>query len=48
VIATISAFFETQYPGIVIQAVTATFAVFITMLLLYKYRVIQVTQKFRS
>ena len=48
VIATFSAFFETQYPGIVIQAVTATFAVFLTMLLLYKYRVIQVTQKFRS
>ncbi len=48
VIATISVFFEAQYPGIVIQAVTATFSVFLVMLFLYKTKIIQVTQKFRS
>lgn len=48
VIATFSAYFEMQYPGIVIQAVMVTFAIFMTMLLLYKFQIIQVTQKFRS
>ncbi len=48
VIAIFSAFFELQYPGIVMQAATATFAIFGVMLFLYKARIIQVTQKFRS
>ena len=37
-----------QYPGIVMQAATVTFAIFGVMLFMYKARIIQVTQKFRS
>ena len=48
VIAIFSAYFELQYPGIVMQAAMTTFAIFAVMLWLYKTRVIQVTQKFRS
>lgn len=48
VIAVFSAFFEMQYPGIIVQAVSITFAIFAVMLGLYKARIIQVTQKFRS
>lgn len=48
VIAVFSALFEMQYPGIVMQAATATFAIFAVMLLMYRARIIQVTQKFRS
>jgi len=48
VIAIFSAFFELQYPGIVMQAATATFALFGVMLFMYKAQIIQVTQKFRS
>jgi uncharacterized YccA/Bax inhibitor family protein len=48
VIAIFSAFFELQYPGIVMQAATTTFAIFAVMLFLYKARIIQVTEKFRS
>ncbi|WP_096186698.1 Bax inhibitor-1/YccA family protein [Evansella halocellulosilytica] len=44
----ISAFFEAEFPGIVIQAVSLTFAVLFTLLLLYKARVIRVTKKFRT
>lgn len=47
-IGTISVFYETQLPGIVIQAVTLTFAVSGLMLFLYKARIIVVTEKFRS
>ncbi len=46
-LGSISALFEAQYPGIVSQAVFATFGVFLAMLLLYKSRVIRVTDKFR-
>jgi uncharacterized YccA/Bax inhibitor family protein len=48
VIAIFSAFFELQYPGIVMQAATVTFAIFGVMLFMYRARIIQVTQKFRS
>jgi len=43
----ISAMFEAQYPGLVIRAVSLTFAVFLGMLLIYQQRIIKVTSKFR-
>jgi uncharacterized YccA/Bax inhibitor family protein len=43
----VSAFYEQQFPGIVIQAVTATFGVFWVMLLLYKTQVIKATENFK-
>lgn len=43
----ISAFFELQYPGIVIQAVGLTFGTLFALLLVYKSGLIQVTHKFR-
>jgi uncharacterized YccA/Bax inhibitor family protein len=47
-IGTISTFFEADYPGIVIQAVSLTFATFIMMLWLYRGRVLQATEKFKT
>ena len=44
----ISAIFESEMPGIVIQAVSGTFAALFSMLLLYKMGVIRCTDKFRS
>lgn len=44
----ISAVFNAQYPGIVIQAVIGTFATMFTMLGLYRMGVIKCTDKFRS
>lgn len=44
----ISAVFNQAYPGIVIQAVLATFASMFTMLGLYKFNIIKCTDKFRS
>jgi len=44
----ISAIFEVQYPGIVIQAVGATFVTFGVCLALYRFRIIKVTEQFRS
>lgn len=44
----LSAILEAQFPGIVIQAIAGTFAALFTMLALYKMRLIQVTDKFRS
>lgn len=44
----ISAIFEVQYPGIVIQAVGATFVTFGVCLALYRFRIVKVTQQFRS
>lgn len=44
----ISAIFETQMPGIVIQAVAGTFAALFSMLILYRTGVIKCTEKFRS
>ncbi len=44
----ISASLERRYPGIAIQAVGATFAVFAAMLLAYKTGLIRATQRFRA
>lgn len=44
----ISAIFETQYTGIVLQAVAGTFAALFSMLLLYRAGIIRATEKFRS
>ncbi len=43
----ISAFFEAQFPGIVIQAVALTFGTLFSLLLVYKSRIIKVTANFR-
>ena len=43
----ISAFMETQYPGIVIQAVSLTFAVFFSLLAAYRSGLIKVTENFK-
>jgi uncharacterized YccA/Bax inhibitor family protein len=45
-LGTVSKFFETRYPGIVIQAVIGTFGVFALMAVLYKFRVIRATPRF--
>jgi len=44
----ISATFEVSYPGIVIQAIGATFAALFAMLILYRLNIISCTDKFRS
>lgn len=44
----ISAFFEAAQSGIVVQAIAGTFAVLFSMLLLYRAKVIQCTEKFRA
>jgi uncharacterized YccA/Bax inhibitor family protein len=44
----VSALFNVAYPGIVLQAVGATAAVFTVMWFLYAARIIKVTQKLRS
>jgi len=44
----LSAFFEAQYPGIVMQAVALTFGVLLVLLFAYKSGLIKVTQKFRA
>lgn len=44
----ISAVFNAQYPGIVIQAVLGTFASMFAMLGLYRFGIIKCTDKFRS
>ena len=43
----LSAIFEAQYPGLVIRAVALTFAVFLSMLLVYRQGIIKVTGNFR-
>jgi len=44
----ISAILEQVYPGIVIQAVSCTFVTFLVCLGLYKFKIVQVTERFRS
>jgi len=44
----ISAIFESMYPGIVINAVLATFATFLAMLFTYRTGLIKVTEKFKA
>jgi len=46
-LGSISAMFEAQYPGIVVQAVLLTFGVFFTMLIMFATGTIRVTQKLR-
>lgn len=47
VVGAISRVYEVQYDGIVLQAVGATLGVFVVMLLLYRSRVIKVTDRTR-
>lgn len=47
-VGAVSSIYSDFYDGIVLQAVLATFAVFVTMLLLYAQRIIKVTQRLRS
>lgn len=47
VVGAISRAYSVQYDGIVIQAVGATLGVFVVMLLLYRSRVIRVTERYR-
>ncbi|MDR6844987.1 Bax inhibitor-1/YccA family protein [Flavobacterium granuli] len=44
----VSAIFEVQYPGIVTQAVGATFVTFAVCLGLYKFKIVKVTEQFKS
>jgi uncharacterized YccA/Bax inhibitor family protein len=44
----VSSFYELQFPWIVIQAIVLTFSVFVIMLSLYKYKIISVTENFKS
>jgi uncharacterized YccA/Bax inhibitor family protein len=44
----ISAIFEASYPGIVMEAVAATFVTFLVCLALYRFKVVQVTEQFKS
>ena len=46
-VGAISKGYETWYDGIVVQAVLATASVFMVMLVLYRTRIIKVTDKFR-
>ncbi len=47
ILGTISLYFETTYPGIVGQAVTLTFGVLLSLLLVYKSGLVKVTDNFR-
>ncbi|MWB95888.1 hypothetical protein GON26_16095 [Flavobacterium sp. GA093] len=44
----ISAIFEIKYPGIVVNAVGATLVTFLVCLGLYKFRIVKVTEQFKS
>ena len=44
----ISAIFEIKYPGIVVNAVSATLVTFLVCLGLYKFKIVQVTEQFKS
>src|SRR6187431_482647 len=44
----VSVIFEAMYPGIVTQAVGATFVTFAVCLGLYKYKIVKVTEQFKS
>lgn len=46
--ALVNAAFAQKYPGIVLQAVGLTFGVALAMFLLYNFRIIKATQKFKS
>lgn len=44
----ISTLYNAQYRGLPVQAVMLTFAVFMVMLALYRFRIIRATERFRS
>lgn len=44
----LSVYINSMYPGIVFQALVLTFVVATLMLLLYRFKIIQATQKFKS
>ncbi|MGV4437964.1 Bax inhibitor-1/YccA family protein [Ornithobacterium rhinotracheale] len=44
----ISLFFEANYPGIAAQAIMGTMGVFLAMLALYRFKIIKVTDRFKS
>ncbi|MDF1698274.1 MAG: Bax inhibitor-1/YccA family protein [Saprospiraceae bacterium] len=46
-VGTVSAVYAAQFEGIIFQALSATIGVLLTMLMVYKSGLIQVTQKFR-
>ena len=46
--AIMNAAFQKSYPGLVMQAVGLTFGVAISMFLLYNFRIIRATEKFKS
>jgi uncharacterized YccA/Bax inhibitor family protein len=48
VLGSLSRLFNISYPGIVVQAVALTFSIFAVMLALYRFRIVQVTDRFRS
>jgi uncharacterized YccA/Bax inhibitor family protein len=43
----ISAYFELRYPGIVFQSIGLTMGIFVAMLAIYKFRIVNVTKNFR-
>lgn len=43
----ISAYMEAQYPGIATQAIALTFSIFLGLLLIYRLRIIQVSENFK-
>src|SRR5690606_5678889 len=47
VLGALSSFFESQYSGIVLQAVVATAGVFVTLLLAYKTEIVRATENFK-
>ena len=47
-VGAISAAYNAEWNGIVVQAVGATLGVFFVMLFLYRFRIVKVTDKFRS
>ena len=47
-LAGLSCFFEAQFPGIAVKAISLTFLALLSMLFLYSTRIIKVTDKFRS
>src|SRR5688572_2801748 len=47
-VGSISAYYDYAYPGLVMQAVFLTLVVTLVMFLIYRYRIIRVTQKFRA
>ncbi len=46
--AVMNAAFATKYPGLIMQAVGLTFGVALAMFLLYNFRIIKATEKFKS